>query len=257
MSNLVCHVGLTHGKVDEFLDPSLRLPKGMGGRRPIQSLPQTSKIPKQTNNKRSLYQLDLDLELSRDKDPGEPETIQGVVVGYEEAGESQLNKEDRSVDNLNDEEEKKEDEQKGYECYLCQKRFSPRCLLERHLAQFHFEEELMQFIDEDQLLCKICESKFSNIHNLRAHVGIAHRKVDEVMQQKTKTPQQTGKKQSFDQLYLDLELSSDEDSMENNEKENEVKDLKEKNSRKRLRVSWEDDQDYCKAKKMISNMIPI
>ena len=37
-------------------------------------------------------------------------------------------------------------------------------------------------------------------------MGIVHKKPDEVMQQTTKMPKQTGNKQSLDQLDLDLDL---------------------------------------------------
>ena len=159
------------------------------------------------------------------------------------------------------------------ECHLCQKRFSTRYTLKTHQALCHFKEEFKQFIDEKKLQCNICHLKFANKSNLQIHVGVIHKKLDEVLQQSTPSLEQ-GARQSLDPLDLDLHLSSDEDFEEpeisqgdikrereedkigdQNEEEdkievqNEEENKKEKNSRKRLRVSEKGDQDYSQAKK--------
>ena len=187
MWNLLKHVGSAHDKVEQFLDPSLHVPKG-------QSI----------NHKTS-----------------------------------------------------------ENECHLCQKQFSARYNLKTHQALCHFKEEFKQFIDEKKLKCNICYLKFGNISNLQIHVGVTHKKLDEVLQQSTPRLEHAAK-QSLDQLDLDLDLSSDEDLEEpdisqgdierereedNMEDQNEEENRKEKNSRKRLRVSEKGDQDYSQAKK--------
>ena len=136
LKTLVCHVGTTHEKVEQFLDPSLHVPKG-----------------KRINQKHF-----------------------------------------------------------DQECSLCCKQFPSMHHLKYHLTHRHFKEELKQFIDEDQLRCKICQSKSANKYLLRVHVGIVHKKLDEIMEQTSKIPRQTGIKQSLDQQ--DLELSIDEDTEE-------------------------------------------
>ena len=69
---------------------------------------QTTKTPNQTGNKQSLDQLDLDLDLSSDEDPGESEMSQGDIRGDEEALESEFNREDYTVDNIEVEKDEKE-----------------------------------------------------------------------------------------------------------------------------------------------------
>ena len=204
MWNLLTHVGSTHDKIEQFLDPSLHVPKGR-------------------------------------------------IINHK----------------TSDQESKSSD----HECHLCQKRFSARYNLKMHQALCHFKEEFKQFIDEKQLQCNICHLKFARIPNLQIHVGVIHKKLDEVLQQSTPGSEQAAK-QSLDQLDLDLDLSCDEDLEEpeisqgdikrereedkigdqNGEEDkievlNEEENKKEKNSRKRLRVSEKGDQDYSQAKK--------
>ena len=150
---------------------------------------------------------------------------------------------------------------KSYECHICHKKFSN---ISSHLALCHFKEEFRQFINEDQLQCNLCHSTFYSIYNLRIHVGVAHKKVEEAMPELTKCPEQ-----SLDQLDLDLELSSDEDQEEleisqgdvgdiEEEEEEEAEegeedykqdDVPEKHSRKRLRVPGKGEKDGSQVKK--------
>ena len=90
LHHLMIHVGIVHRKLDEAM--------------------QQTKTPKQTSNKQA---LDQDLELSSDEDPGESEISPGDVVEDEEARESEFNREDYSVDNIEEEEEEEEKSNKG------------------------------------------------------------------------------------------------------------------------------------------------
>ena len=224
MIKLVIHVGATHAKVEQFLDPSFHVPKR-----------QLFSNKKSSNNKCK-----------------------------------------KSSNN---------------ECNLCQKQFSDRKCLAAHHSLRHFKEELNQFIDEEQILCKICHSKFSNIYNLRIHVGDIHKKVEDFMPGATK---QDDDMQSFDHLDLDLELSSDEDqeepeisqgdgteeddgagesqfnredsSVDDIDEEGEVeeefgkeveREKKDEHSRKRLRVSGKDDRNVTKRKKVTKTVAKV
>ena len=147
----------------------------------------------------------------------------------------------------------------NHECCICQKQFSGKFLLESHQAS-HFKEEFKQFIDEVELRCKICHSTSSSVYNLRIHVAVTHKKLDEVMAATSTSPKETGYKQSLDQLSLDLEISGDEDqegpdmnqdyvtsedgSMDNidDDEFEKEKERKEKHFRKRLRVPSKEDR---------------
>ena len=134
-----------------------------------------------------------------------------------------------------------------HECYLCHNQFSSQCLLKSHLSRYHFKEELNKFVDEEQLQCKICHSEFTRVSNLLIHVGIVHKKLDEVMPQTTKTSELTGNEQSLDQLDLDLELSSDDEPEDSEISQGDVANIEEEKEE-----GEDDDEDKEKPKDKVS-----
>ena len=151
---LICHMGSTHNKVEDYLPQNYHIPKSKRGRK----AKKTDEMEEHSS--------------SRDKKREERDKKGSIMEKERDAFDGKS-----LVDAA-----KEVQPTKSLQCHICQVTKSKRSLLNAHYAHRHFRHQLIESIEnKNSLQCGDCGTLQTSIENLAFHIGVVHKKVEDFL----------------------------------------------------------------------------